>query len=615
MLPPPAQGEVPEQAASTPAAAPTTPSPAAAGKAAPAATPAEPAASATVEAASGPTKTPPQIAYVPPAKWEPVPSAAPLPETESRAPQAAAPAVVPKGAPARSGKVAKLPIPVAKPAAKAQGEASAEVVEAQRLLISLGYEPEATDGRMGARTLRAIRLFQQDAGFPADGRVSEALLQFMRKLAGRSDLAPATVASTSSAALPPQLAEKGPQPAPLAAPAAPAVPAVAPTTTAPLPSTKPASAPAVRPAEPSPMAMPAPSAVAPQLAAKPPASSGPRETRGPSINFAAGAADLTEQAKVALNQIAGTLKGNEKLRVQLYAYAAGSEAETGQARLLSLSRALAVRDYLMSLGVGTERVDIRVLGNKLADKGPADRVDPVVIAALPPQLAQAASQPPAAPAAPAMPAATPLTTAPLPLPKPAPAVAASPAPPPAPATAAKPTLSASATAVAEASAAPDAEPLPVPKPAPATSAAQPAPAPAARLPEPSPMALPAPSAVAPQLAAKPPASSGPSETRGPSINFAAGAADLTDQAKAALKAVAGTLKGNEKLRVQLYAYAAGSEAQSSQARLLSLSRALAVRDYLMSQGVGAERVDVRVLGNKLADKGPADRVDPVVIAK
>jgi len=129
------------------------------------------------------------------------------------------------------------------------------------------------------------------------------------------------------------------------------------------------------------------------------------------------------------------------------------------------------------------------------------------------------------------------------------------------------------------------------------------------------MSLPSPSAVAAQLAAKPPASSGPSETRGPSINFAAGAADLTDQAKAALKGVAGTLKGNEKLRVQLYAYAAGSAAETGQARLLSLSRALAVRDYLMSQGVGAERVDVRVLGNKLADKGPADRVDPVVIAK
>ena len=82
-----------------------------------------------------------------------------------------------------------------------------------------------------------------------------------------------------------------------------------------------------------------------------------------------------------------------------------------------------------------------------------------------------------------------------------------------------------------------------------------------------------------------------------------------------LKEVAGTLKGNEKLRVQLYAYAAGSEAETGQARLVSLSRALAVRDYLVSQGINAERVDVRVLGNKLADKGPADRVDPVVIAK
>ena len=377
------------------------------------------------------------------------------------------------------------------------------------------------------------------------------------------------------------------------------------------------------------MSSPAPPAAAPQLAAKPPASSSPGERRGEkggSINFAAGAAVLTDQAKSALNQVAGTLKGNEKLRVQLYAYAAGSEAQSSQARLVSLSRALAVRDYLASLGVSTERMDIRALGNKLADKGPADRVDPVVIAALPPQLAEkgpqpapaaepAASAPPAASAAPAMPAVAPVTTAALPPPEPAPALAASPATSPPPSTAAKPAPSVPATAAAETSAALGFEPVPVPKPAPATSASEPAPAPVVRPAEPSPMSSPAPSAAAPQLAAKPPASTSPSETRGPSIKFATGAADLTDQAKSALKEVAGTLKGNEKLRVQLYAYAAGSEAQSSQARLLSLSRALAVRDYLVSQGVGAERMDVRVLGNKLADKGPADRVDPVVIAK
>ena len=211
LLPPPAQGEVLEQAALTAPAAPTTPATAKAKEAGSTATPAEPAASATVEVATEPAKTPPQVAYAPPAKGEPLPWAAPPAETEPGAPQAAAPAVVPKGAPARNDKVAKLPIPVAKPAAKVVGEASSEVVEAQRLLISLGYEPDATDGRMGARTLRAIVLFQRDAGFPANGRLSGELLEFMRKLAGRSDLAPPAAASKSNPTLPPQLAEKGPR--------------------------------------------------------------------------------------------------------------------------------------------------------------------------------------------------------------------------------------------------------------------------------------------------------------------------------------------------------------------------------------------------------------------
>ena len=41
---------------------------------------------------------------------------------------------------------------------------------------------------------------------------------------------------------------------------------------------------------------------------------------------------------------------------------------------------------------------------------------------------------------------------------------------------------------------------------------------------------------------------------------------------------------------------------------MSLSRALAVRAYLIDQGVRSTRMDVRALGSKVGD-GPADRVD------
>jgi len=86
-------------------------------------------------------------------------------------------------------------------------------------------------------------------------------------------------------------------------------------------------------------------------------------------------------------------------------------------------------------------------------------------------------------------------------------------------------------------------------------------------------------------------------------------------AKADLAKIADRLKKNQDLRVQLIAYAAGSEDQASQARRLSLSRALAIRGYLFDQGVGASRMDVRALGNKLEGGGSPDRVDLIMVGK
>jgi hypothetical protein len=62
------------------------------------------------------------------------------------------------------------------------------------------------------------------------------------------------------------------------------------------------------------------------------------------------------------------------------------------------------------------------------------------------------------------------------------------------------------------------------------------------------------------------------------------------------------------LRLELLAYAAGTEDQANRARRLSLSRALAVRAFLINEGVRSTRMDVRALGNNV-DGEPADRVD------
>ena len=96
--------------------------------------------------------------------------------------------------------------------------------------------------------------------------------------------------------------------------------------------------------------------------------------------------------------------------------------------------------------------------------------------------------------------------------------------------------------------------------------------------------------------------------------FPAGSTDLPAAARPELDRVAERLAGDEALRLQLNAYAAGEGDQSSQARRISLSRALAVRAYLIDKGVRSTRLDVRALGQP-QDNGPADRVDLVVVGR
>lgn len=89
-----------------------------------------------------------------------------------------------------------------------------------------------------------------------------------------------------------------------------------------------------------------------------------------SIPFAANQATLGPKAQTELSKLAAELAGNN-VRIELNAYAARSAADG--ARMLSLTRALAVRAYLMNKGVADTRIDVRALG--VAASGPPDRVD------------------------------------------------------------------------------------------------------------------------------------------------------------------------------------------------------------------------------------------------
>ena len=104
----------------------------------------------------------------------------------------------------------------------------------------------------------------------------------------------------------------------------------------------------------------------------------------------------------------------------------------------------------------------------------------------------------------------------------------------------------------------------------------------------------------------------PGETM--AIIFAADEAKLPPAARAPLATVAAALGRDETLRLQLRAYAGGSDDSASHARRLSLSRALSVRSELIEQGVRSTRIDVRALGNK-SKTGSSDRVDVILVKR
>ena len=186
---------------------------------------------------------------------------------------------------------------------------------------------------------------------------------------------------------------------------------------------------------------------------------------------------------------------------------------------------------------------------------------------------------------------------PAPAPPP-PAELSVPAPPPSPVTGEQP-----AEPVASA----------VPAPPPEEAQVIEAEAPAIPAPPPSPEMLEE-TPSAPQIAERTPAAQPLMEEQALRIAFDLDSANLPEAAKADLKALATRLVKEENLRVQLLAYASSTEQGASQARRLSLSRALAVRSYLIEQGVSSTRMDVRALGDK-SEETPADRVDLVLVMR
>ncbi len=116
-----------------------------------------------------------------------------------------------------------------------------------------------------------------------------------------------------------------------------------------------------------------------------------------------------------------------------------------------------------------------------------------------------------------------------------------------------------------------------------------------------------------RTAALPPARPPVDEKEALRVVFSGSSSRLTEEGESALRTLVRSVAETES-RIQLKAFAAGSSDRPSTARRLSLSRALAVRSFLIEQGMRSTKIDVRALGVP-ADDGPADRVDVILLTQ
>jgi outer membrane protein OmpA-like peptidoglycan-associated protein len=95
------------------------------------------------------------------------------------------------------------------------------------------------------------------------------------------------------------------------------------------------------------------------------------------------------------------------------------------------------------------------------------------------------------------------------------------------------------------------------------------------------------------------------------ILFAPKATDPASDALGAIKFLASDLNAalaNGSARIQIQAFGGPRGDKGTDARRLSLKRALSIRQILITDGVPADRIDVRAMGGA-SDGGPTDRVD------
>ncbi|NDF13083.1 MAG: lysophospholipase, partial [Proteobacteria bacterium] len=98
------------------------------------------------------------------------------------------------------------------------------------------------------------------------------------------------------------------------------------------------------------------------------------------------------------------------------------------------------------------------------------------------------------------------------------------------------------------------------------------------------------------------------------VNFAKEQVELTTAEQQQFATTIEMMKKDENRRINIISYATSADAQNSTARRISLKRALAVRKYLIGQGIDTVRINVQAMGNAAAAGTQADRVDVLLVA-
>jgi len=92
------------------------------------------------------------------------------------------------------------------------------------------------------------------------------------------------------------------------------------------------------------------------------------------VLFTRGSGNIDESVVSTLDKLSAVLLDNPDIRITLTAYADNNDSTPRDARRLSLTRALAIKDYLAAKGVGDSRIDVRAEGANTTS-GYTDRVD------------------------------------------------------------------------------------------------------------------------------------------------------------------------------------------------------------------------------------------------